>query len=148
MELLQPGDSISLDMFRSLVEESLTGVYLIQGERLVYCNPRLAEIFGYSRPEMLALGSVLARPGGDPEERCAILFWAATAEAFAGHWRKAREWREEALALARETEDKRLIASMLVSQSFTEFDLVSKSEGMDVAKTRTFGMTLDLGLWF
>jgi diguanylate cyclase (GGDEF)-like protein/PAS domain S-box-containing protein len=59
MAPLQPGDSISLDMFRSLVEESLTGVYLIQGERLVYCNPRLAEIFGYTRQEMLLLGSVL-----------------------------------------------------------------------------------------
>ena len=31
---------------------------------------------------------------------------------------------------------------------FTEFDLVSKSEGEDVAKTRTFGVTLDLGIWF
>ena len=59
MEFPQPADSISLDMFRALVEESLTGVYLIQGERLVYCNPRLAEIFGYSRQEMLRLGSVL-----------------------------------------------------------------------------------------
>ncbi len=59
MEFPQPADSISLDMFRALVEESLTGVYLIQGERLVYCNPRLAEIFGYSRQEMLGLGSVL-----------------------------------------------------------------------------------------
>jgi len=55
-----PGaDPISLDMFRSLVEESLTGVYLIQGERLVYCNPRLSEIFGYSRDELLQLDSVL-----------------------------------------------------------------------------------------
>ena len=59
MEFPQPADSISLDMFRALVEESLTGVYLIQGERLVYCNARLAEIFGYSRQEMLGLGSVL-----------------------------------------------------------------------------------------
>ena len=59
MEFPQPADSISLDMFRALVEESLTGVYLIQGERLVYCNARLAEIFGYSRQEMLRLGSVL-----------------------------------------------------------------------------------------
>jgi diguanylate cyclase (GGDEF)-like protein/PAS domain S-box-containing protein len=59
MEFPQPGDSISLDMFRALVEESLTGVYLIQAERLVYCNPRLAEIFGYSRQEMLGLGTVL-----------------------------------------------------------------------------------------
>jgi diguanylate cyclase (GGDEF)-like protein/PAS domain S-box-containing protein len=59
MDIPHAADSISLEMFRALVEESLTGVYLIQGERLVYSNPRLAEIFGYSRDEMLALGSVL-----------------------------------------------------------------------------------------
>jgi diguanylate cyclase (GGDEF)-like protein/PAS domain S-box-containing protein len=53
------GDPISLEMFRSLVEESLTGVYLIEGERFVYCNPRLAEIFGYTREEMLGFPSVL-----------------------------------------------------------------------------------------
>jgi len=56
---LPPADLLPLDMFRSLVEESLTGVYLIQGERMTYCNPRLAEIFGYSRAEILALPSVL-----------------------------------------------------------------------------------------
>ena len=56
---LPPADLLPLDMFRSLVEESLTGVYLIQGERMTYCNPRLAEIFGYSREEILALPSVL-----------------------------------------------------------------------------------------
>ena len=31
---------------------------------------------------------------------------------------------------------------------FTELDLVSKAEGEDTAKTRTFGVTLDLGIWF
>jgi hypothetical protein len=31
---------------------------------------------------------------------------------------------------------------------FIEFDLSSKFEEMDVAKTRTFGVTLDLGFWF
>ena len=56
---LPPPALLPLDMFRSLVEESLTGVYLIQGERMVYCNPRLAEIFGYTREEVLALSSVL-----------------------------------------------------------------------------------------
>ena len=52
-------DPISLEVYRSLVEESLTGVYLIQGERLVYCNPRLTDIFGYTREEMSQLTSVL-----------------------------------------------------------------------------------------
>ena len=37
--------------FRSLVEQSLVGVYIIQNDRFVYANPRLAEIFGYTREE-------------------------------------------------------------------------------------------------
>ncbi|HTI36351.1 MAG TPA: sensor domain-containing diguanylate cyclase [Vicinamibacterales bacterium] len=52
-------DPIPLDTFRVLVEESLTGVYLIQQDRLVYANRRLAEIFGYTREEFLRLPSVL-----------------------------------------------------------------------------------------
>jgi diguanylate cyclase (GGDEF)-like protein/PAS domain S-box-containing protein len=52
-------DPISLETFRVLVEESLTGVYLIQDERLLYVNRRLAEIFGYTREEMLRLPSAL-----------------------------------------------------------------------------------------
>ena len=52
-------DPISLETFRLLVEESLTGVYLIQDERLLYVNRRLAEIFGYTREEMLRLPSAL-----------------------------------------------------------------------------------------
>jgi diguanylate cyclase (GGDEF)-like protein/PAS domain S-box-containing protein len=52
-------DLIPLESFRILVEESLTGVYLIQGNRLIYVNRRLAEIFGYTREEMLALPSAL-----------------------------------------------------------------------------------------
>jgi diguanylate cyclase (GGDEF)-like protein/PAS domain S-box-containing protein len=53
------GGSMPLETFRSLAEESLTGVYLIQDDRLLYANRRLADIFGYSRAEMLALESVL-----------------------------------------------------------------------------------------
>jgi PAS domain S-box-containing protein len=37
--------------FRSLVENSLVGVYIIQDGGFVYLNPRLASIFGYSREE-------------------------------------------------------------------------------------------------
>lgn len=35
------------EMYRGLVESSLAGVYLIQDGRFPYCNPRMAEIFGY-----------------------------------------------------------------------------------------------------
>ena len=33
--------------FRSLVEQSLVGVYIIQNDRFIYANPQLAEIFGH-----------------------------------------------------------------------------------------------------
>lgn len=46
-------------LYRCLVEQSLVGVYIHQDERFVYANPRLAEIFGYTTGEILALSSVL-----------------------------------------------------------------------------------------
>lgn len=52
-------DPIPLEMFRLLTEESLTGVYLIQEGRFVYVNPQLANLFGYSRDDLLRLDSVL-----------------------------------------------------------------------------------------
>jgi diguanylate cyclase (GGDEF)-like protein/PAS domain S-box-containing protein len=55
----EPIDPIPLETYRLLVEESLTGVYLVQGERMVYCNRRLADMFGYLRDELLELPSVL-----------------------------------------------------------------------------------------
>lgn len=39
--------------YRSLVEESLVGVYLIQDGVFVYANPRFAEIMGYTPEEIL-----------------------------------------------------------------------------------------------
>lgn len=45
--------------FRALVEQSLAGVYIIiQEGRFRYANPRLAEIFGYTVEELLALPSI------------------------------------------------------------------------------------------
>ncbi|HEY0863538.1 MAG TPA: PAS domain S-box protein [Lacunisphaera sp.] len=40
--------------FRSLVEQSLVGVYLVQDNRFVYVNPRLAEIFGYPAADIIS----------------------------------------------------------------------------------------------
>lgn len=57
--MTESGASVSLEMYRLLAEESLTGVYLIQGERFVYVNRRLAELFGCTREEVLNLTSVL-----------------------------------------------------------------------------------------
>ena len=50
---------IAPETYRLLVEESLVGVYLVQDDRLAYANPKLAEIFGYSREEILEVPSVL-----------------------------------------------------------------------------------------
>lgn len=38
--------------FRTLVEQSLVGVYILQNEKFVYVNPRFAEIFGYEEGEI------------------------------------------------------------------------------------------------
>lgn len=40
--------------FRILVEQSITGIYIIQGDRFVYVNPRMAEIFGRTAGELTA----------------------------------------------------------------------------------------------
>jgi diguanylate cyclase (GGDEF)-like protein/PAS domain S-box-containing protein len=53
------GEPLPLETYRALVEESLTGVYLIQDDRLVYANRRLGDILGYSREELHQLPSIL-----------------------------------------------------------------------------------------
>ena len=44
--------------YRALVEQSVVGVYIIQDDRYLYVNPKMAEIFGYTEEELLALPSV------------------------------------------------------------------------------------------
>jgi PAS domain S-box-containing protein len=39
--------------FRTLVEQSLVGIYIIQGNHFVYTNPKMSEIFGYTAEEFL-----------------------------------------------------------------------------------------------
>ncbi|MBK5295738.1 MAG: PAS domain S-box protein [Vicinamibacteria bacterium] len=46
--------------YKALVEQALVGVYVVQDLRVVYANPRLAELFGYTTAALLALPSVLA----------------------------------------------------------------------------------------
>ena len=43
--------------YRALVEQSLVGVYILQNERLVYVNPKGADILGYAQQELLGLPS-------------------------------------------------------------------------------------------
>ena len=41
--------------YTSLVENTLTGIYLRQQNRIVFCNDRFAEIFGYARDEIAGM---------------------------------------------------------------------------------------------
>jgi two-component system, chemotaxis family, sensor kinase Cph1 len=57
------------DMYTSVVESSLTGIYIIQGGRIVFGNKRFAEIYGYSREEVLGMDSLAFV---HPEDRALI----------------------------------------------------------------------------
>ncbi len=41
--------------YRGLVEQSLVGVYILQNDRLIYVNPKGADILGYGQQELLDL---------------------------------------------------------------------------------------------
>lgn len=43
----------SEQQFRGLVEQSITGIFIIQDDKFTYVNPRFAEIFGYESAEEL-----------------------------------------------------------------------------------------------
>jgi diguanylate cyclase (GGDEF)-like protein/PAS domain S-box-containing protein len=45
------------EKFRGLVEQSLVGICMVQDDLLVYVNPKMSEIFGYSAEELLLLRS-------------------------------------------------------------------------------------------
>lgn len=44
--------------FRTLAEKSVLGVYIVQGGRFVYVNPRFANVFGYEPDELVGAPSV------------------------------------------------------------------------------------------
>ncbi len=41
--------------FQAIVDQSLTGIYVIKGEAFSYVNPRFAQIFGYSQEELISI---------------------------------------------------------------------------------------------
>ncbi len=48
--------------FRALVDQSLVGITLIEGERFVYANPKFASIVGYSIEELMRMGPLDITP--------------------------------------------------------------------------------------
>ncbi|WP_409344101.1 PAS domain S-box protein [Paenibacillus sp. MBLB4367] len=59
-------------MYRNLVEKALVGVYMVRNDRFLYVNPRFAEIFGYSREEVLAKPSIWEDIHPDDRELVAV----------------------------------------------------------------------------
>ncbi|MGC8915975.1 MAG: ATP-binding protein [Thermoanaerobaculum sp.] len=59
----------SEERYRTLVEHSLVGVYMVAENRIVYCNSRAAEMFGYSVDEVIGrnVADVIA-----PEDRALV----------------------------------------------------------------------------
>ncbi|RKX74082.1 MAG: hypothetical protein DRP87_17645, partial [Spirochaetes bacterium] len=55
--------------YRCLVEQSLTGIFVIQEEKFTYVNPGFAKIFGYNQQEMLELPSAFDLFVGEDVER-------------------------------------------------------------------------------
>jgi len=56
-------------LFRGVAEQSLTGIYVLQDDRFVYANPRLADMFGYTVAELVApLGPLRMLQSSDREE--------------------------------------------------------------------------------
>lgn len=43
----------SENRFKAVVEQSLTGIYIIRGSRFIYVNPKFSEIFGYKTNEII-----------------------------------------------------------------------------------------------
>lgn len=46
------------DMYTSVVQDSLTGIYIIHDGKIVFGNNRFAEIYGYSRKEVIGMDSL------------------------------------------------------------------------------------------
>ena len=47
----------SEEKYSTLVEQSLTGIYIDQDEKIVFANDRFAEIYGYAREELIGIKS-------------------------------------------------------------------------------------------
>ncbi|MEP7237881.1 MAG: PAS domain S-box protein, partial [Ferruginibacter sp.] len=48
--------------FRTLVEASLVGVYIVQDEKFIYVNPRFEQIMGYNKDELIGENIMLIIP--------------------------------------------------------------------------------------
>ena len=57
--------------FQALVEQSLAGIYIIQGDRFVYVNPAFAQMLGYDHPQQI-IGQVRVSELVAPPDRARV----------------------------------------------------------------------------
>jgi len=69
--------------YRQLVENSLQGIVILQDMKIVYANPALAQISGYTVDEMLSFSAKEVRNLVHPDDR--DLVWSNVRQKFAGH---------------------------------------------------------------
>lgn len=60
--------------YSQVVESSQTGIYIDQDERIVFCNSRFAEIYGFAKEEILGMDS---RFLVHPDDRTIVSTWRA-----------------------------------------------------------------------
>lgn len=76
--------------FRSIVEQSLVGVYIIQNDRFLYVNPRFSEIFGYDQADLM--GSIgPSELGGTKFHDCMERLLCGNEEKIADRFRGRRQ---------------------------------------------------------
>ncbi|MBK7471237.1 MAG: PAS domain S-box protein [Betaproteobacteria bacterium] len=69
----------SEQQFRSMVEQSIAGMFIVQDGRIAYVNPRCAEILGYDAPDDLIGRDPLSLVPESDRERLATLYAQALA---------------------------------------------------------------------
>lgn len=71
------------EAYRQVVEHSLQGLIIFQDERLIFANPAIATMTGYSVAELLAMDRAALEQFIPPENRAQI--WAGVQASLAGH---------------------------------------------------------------
>jgi PAS domain S-box-containing protein len=60
--------------YSQLVESSQTGIYIDQGGKIVFCNTRFAEIYGFAKEELIGMDPAMVV---HPEDRALVASWRA-----------------------------------------------------------------------
>ncbi|MDC7710265.1 sensor domain-containing protein [Vogesella indigofera] len=57
----------AMEKYRAVVEQSLIGIYIVQGDTLVYVNPKLSDLVGYAADDLLGRSITSVLVAGEDE---------------------------------------------------------------------------------